>query len=207
MFVWAFTVLIALLIISAYFLTLGNDITFSYLLDEISGRIFIAQVAGVFMTLSVFPDKFNFIGLDGINIWATAFDFPQSEGVPRIVMRYFWPTEVDSGLLGYMSSYFPSEAYGNFGVLGVLIAPFFVGMITIAYIAIFMRLRNVHLGSALVIYIIFNLPYTSNFTAFYYNPGLLLLIFSIVIFDSLTTPKSFAPDGLRKSDRSTKNLI
>lgn len=173
------------LLVIAYIATFGDHVDTAYLVSEISGRIFIAQVAGVFMTISAFPDKIPFVGLDGIGVLSNIFGFVQSEGAPRLVMSYFWPKEVDLGLLGFMSSYFPAEAYGNFGLPGVLVAPVIVGVVTAAYLAIFVRLRNPHLGTACIVYIIFNLPFTSNFSYFYYSPGLLLLVVFVVMFDRL----------------------
>jgi oligosaccharide repeat unit polymerase len=172
-------------IILAYRLTIGEHVDATYLVSEITGRIFIAQVAGVFMTLSVFPEPIPFVGFDGIGIFAKLFDYAQNEGSPRLVMSYFWPKEVELGLNGFMSSYFPAEAYGNFGVTGVLLAPFIVGIVTVAYIFIFIRLRNPHLGAACIVYIIFNLPFTSNFSFFYYSPGLWILTVFIVSSDKI----------------------
>lgn len=169
-------------LILAYRITFGDYVNGSYLVSEITGRIFIAQVAGVFMTLSVFPEIIPFVGFDGIGFFAKLFDYAQNEGSPRLVMSYFWPKEVELGLNGFMSSYFPAEAYGNFGVTGVLLAPFIVGITTVAYISIFIRLRNPHLGAACILYIIFNLPFTSNFAFFYYSPG--LWIFTLFIWSS-----------------------
>ena len=183
--IFAGAMFLFVLLVIAYIATFGDHVHTAYLVSEISGRIFIAQVAGVFMTISAFPDKIPFVGLDGIGVLANMFGFVQSEGAPRLVMSYFWPKEVDLGILGFMSSYFPAEAYGNFGLPGVLVAPVIVGVVTAAYFAIFVRLRNPHIGTACIVYIIFNLPFTSNFSYFYYSPGLLLLVVFVVMFDRL----------------------
>jgi hypothetical protein len=172
-------------VILAYIVTFGDHVDASYLADEISGRILIAQVAGVFMTLSAVPDAIPFVGLTGIRVIADAFGYIQSEGSPRLIMSFFWPKEVGAGLLGFMSSYFPAEAYGNFGFAGVLLAPLVVGLVFICYMSFFMRLHNPHLGAASVVFIIFHLPLTSNFSYFYYSPGLILLAAVIFAIDKI----------------------
>jgi hypothetical protein len=181
---WAQTLsflLLACLLVVTYLLTLGFDRTVWFFVDEIMGRILIAQVAGVFMTLSVFPEQYDFVLFSGIGVFSDAFGGPQSEGSPRIVMQHFRPIEVAAGLLGYKSSFYVAEAYGNFGAVGVLISPFIVGGVTAFYFIFFRRFQNKHLGVAGVTFIAFNLPYTSNFSAFYYNPGLWILLLILLL--------------------------
>ncbi len=180
------------LLVGIYFLVLGTDRTVMELTEEILGRIFVAQVAGVFMTLSIFPSQYEFIGLTGIGLISDAFGGLQSSGSPRIVMEHFRPNEVSLGLLGYKSSFFVAEAYGNFGLLGVILSPFLVGALTAIYQTFFMKFKNLSLGVAGLIYVIFNLPYTSNLTAFYYNPGLWILLFVLMLLGNITLrPRPF----------------
>lgn len=173
--------LIGGLLVGTYLLTLGTDLTPSYFVEEILGRILVAQVAGVFMTLSIFPMEYDFVLFSGIGALSDAFGGSQSVGSPRMVMQHFRPVEVAAGLLGYKSSYFVAEAYGNFGLIGVLFSPFIVGAITSFYFTILKRFQNPNLAIAGITYITFNLPYTSNFTAFYYNPGLWILLLILLV--------------------------
>ena len=43
------------------------------------------------------------------------------------IMKYFYPYEFKEGKTGSMPTIFWGDMYGNFGLLGVLIPPFFVG--------------------------------------------------------------------------------
>lgn len=175
-----FCLLLVCLLVVIYVLTLGADRTTSFFVEEILGRILIAQVAGVFMSLSVFPQYDDFVLFSGIGVLMDAFGGIQSEGAPRIVMEHFRPVEVAAGLLGYKSSFYVAEAYGNFGFIGVLFAPFIVGVFTSLYFVFFQKFQNKHLGVAGITFIAFNLPYTSNFSAFYYSPGLWILLLSLL---------------------------
>ena len=188
--------LIGVLLVGTYIVTMGTNLSSAYLVTEIIGRIFIAQVAGVFMTLSIFPMEYDFVLFSGIGVLSDAFGGSQSVGSPRMVMEYFRPVEVAAGLLGYKSSYFIAEAYGNFGAIGVILSPFFVGAITSFYFVIFKRFKNPNLAIAGITYITFNLPFTSNFTAFYYNPGLWILLFILLIAGNLKIT-------LRRKDNGT----
>lgn len=178
-------ILIGSLLVGTYIVTLGTGLPAIFFVEEIIGRILIAQVAGVFMTLSIFPAEYDFVFFSGIGVLSDAFGGSQSVGSPRIVMEYFRPSEVTAGLAGYKSSFFVAEAYGNFGVIGVLLSPFIVGGLTSFYIAIFKRFKNPNLAIAGITYIVFNLPYTSNFTAFYYNPGLWILLLILLVIGNL----------------------
>ncbi|MBK57149.1 MAG: hypothetical protein CMC84_07685 [Flavobacteriaceae bacterium] len=177
--------LIGSLLVGTYLVTFGTDLPVEYFVEEIMGRIFIAQVAGVFMTLSIFPSEYDFVFFSGIGVLSDAFGGSQSAGSPRMVMEHFRPTEVAAGLLGYKSSYFVAEAYGNFGIIGMLLSPFIVGAITSLYFAILKKFKNQNLAIAGITYITFNLPYTSNFASFYYNPGLWILLLILLVAGNL----------------------
>jgi hypothetical protein len=184
-------ILLLLVLALSYRFTIGDHVDGAYLLREISGRIFVAQVAGVFMTLSAFPENIPFVGFTGIRLISSIFGFTQSEGSPRLVMSFFWPAEVDLGLLGYMSSYFPAEAYGNFGWPGAIVAPVIVGLSTVLYTAALLQLRNAHLRRAAVVFLLFNLPFTSNYSYFYYSPGLTILTIFLLICDRMSLVRLF----------------
>jgi hypothetical protein len=176
------------LLVGTYLVTLGTDLPVEYFVEEIFGRILVAQVAGVFMALSIFPTEYDFVFFSGIGVLSDAFGGSQSAGSPRIIMEHFRPTEVAEGLSGYMSSYFVAEAYGNFGIIGVLLSPLIVGLITAIYFAILKKFQNPNLAIAGITYIAFNLPFTSNFASFYYNPGLwIVLIILLLAGNSMMT--------------------
>ena len=177
------------LLFAVYLAVLGTDRTFAFYFQEILGRIVIAQVAGVFMTLSIFPVEYEFILFSGIGVLSDIVGFEQSLGSPRIVMQHFRPAEVEMGLLGYKSSYFMAEAYGNFGYVGLLLSPFMVGIVTALYFSLFIRFQNGHLAIAGITYLTFNLPFTSNFVPFYYNPGLWILLVILTFAGNLRTKK------------------
>tara|TARA_B110000003_G_scaffold274244_1_gene313770 strand:- start:13054 stop:14349 length:1296 start_codon:yes stop_codon:yes gene_type:complete len=173
------------LLVGTYIVALGTDRTALSLAQEIIGRILIAQVAGVFMTLSIFPAEYEFVLFSGIGVLTDAFGGVQSDGSARIVMQHFRPKEVELGLLGYMSSYFIAEAYGNFGALGVLFSPFIVGAVTAFIFTILRRFHNANLAIATITYVAFNLPYTSNFVAFYYSPGIWILLLILIVLGNM----------------------
>lgn len=173
------------LLLGIYLVAFGMDRPIIFLVQKIIERILIAQVSGVFMTLSIFPVPHDFILFSGIGILSDAFGGTQSDGSARIVMEHFRPVEVELGLLGYMSSFFIAEAYGNFGIIGVLISPFIIGVVTAAYFTILSRFQNFNLAIAGITYMTFNLPFTSNFVAFYYNPGIWILLTLLIVLGNI----------------------
>jgi len=177
------------LLLFFYLLTLGFDRPFSYFINEILGRIFLAQVSGVYLSLYTFPHYHDFIGFSGLSLFASALSLHPSDGVGRVLMSLYWPLEVKQGLLGYLSSYFPSEAYGNYGFSGLLLSPFIVALSTSLLTFLSLSFRNYHLGSSVFVYSLFNLPFTSSFVPFFYNPGLLFLLLILFSFDRISTVK------------------
>lgn len=112
--------LLALTIVSIlYLLTYGEKVTgASYLRDIIVHRT-MTQSAGSVMAFDYFS-KFDFKGLSGIsrvlaNMVGESFSSPYSD-----IIKYYVPENADTS--GAMSSFVTGEAYGLFGVVGVIIS-------------------------------------------------------------------------------------
>lgn len=99
------------------------------------GRILFTQVATLFLHIDAFPQKIPFLnGASFSSKFKWIFENASFQRSGRIVMEIYSPEAVAEGTAGVMNTLFVGEAYANFGIIGVLVAPIIFGVI----IAIFM---------------------------------------------------------------------
>ena len=144
-------------------------------------RVLIAQVVGVFTSFQLFPDVEPFVGLQGLKIYSAVIGAEQSEGVSRLMMIHANPEGIKAGIAGFMVSLFISEAWGNFGILGLLIAPIYVGFVVQFLYIFLLKKEKTPIILALTVFLILYWPVTSLLGKFYYNPALIIFISLIYI--------------------------
>ena len=102
----------------------------------------------------------------------------------RIVMEIFNPAAVEAGVAGVMNTLFIGEAYANWGVPGVLLAPLFVAFSLSLSLAILLRFRKspVSLTLYIALFNTFTGALQGGFVDFLYN---FTAIFVIIAFLAL----------------------
>lgn len=120
------------LIAAGYSLTTEKDMLgqiFSYD-SALWGRIFITEYGGYLLSLELFPDIITqptwYIGMPSFIL--DFFKLPNEESA-RLLMKYINPEGVALGEANLISSYYLAEAWANYGLAGLLIAPFVVGIV------------------------------------------------------------------------------
>lgn len=127
LFAWGIGLLI--IIFAAYIFISGHKLEHLLRFDSvIMYRLFVGQIGGYFLSLEWFPDIITestlFVGLPSIFQDALNLEIKESA---RLLMEYFNPTGVQSGIAGLMNSYFLGEAWANYSYLGLLVSPIIVG--------------------------------------------------------------------------------
>ncbi|MBE0471796.1 MAG: hypothetical protein IBX55_20090 [Methyloprofundus sp.] len=180
---YAFGLVAFVLILSAYFLIM--DVVdplalFSYN-SGIGGRILLSQAAGTYFAFEHFPSSHDFIGFASLsNFFNNIFGLEASDRAARILMTIFNPKAVEAGLAGVMNSLFIAEAWANFGLFGVIIAPLYVGFIIQVIFMFFLRSRKTPLMLGLLAYLSYSFPVTGGFNDFFYNAGLMIVFFIFI---------------------------
>lgn len=133
-------------------------------------RIAFAQMAGTYFSLEIFPDRHPFILFSSTSKALTEFltgDHSESYG---IVMMNFWdPVGVATGSAGHMSTVFMGEAWANFGLFGLILAPMWVGgVVQIVHRWFLNRPRSVILLAFYSYFSVFSFNYVSELIGFYY---------------------------------------
>ena len=156
--------------------------------EGISGRILLSQSAGTFFSFDIFPVQNNFLGFSSFsNVISEIFSIDKSDRSARIIMSIIMPSAIDDGTGGVINSLFVGEAWANFGLIGVLLSPFWVGfVIQWSYISI-LRSKKTPIFLALMVYLTLKWPITGGFNDFIYNAGIVMmfLVFSLIIFFSI----------------------
>ena len=167
-------------------------------------RVLISQVVGVFISFEVFPSIEGFVGLSGLSIYSTSFGTEQSEAVSRILMQYANPEGVEAGVAGFMVSLFVSEAWGNFGILGLLISPIYTGFIIQLLYILLLKQKKTPITISLIVFMALYWPITSLFGKFYYNPEIkiLLLLFVVVYYGGKFMKRNYG----KRSSNNNSNL-
>ena len=181
--VYWFGLLALLMLVVSYWLVgkvTDPAVLFSYN-TGIGGRILLSQAAGTYYAFEHFPATREFIGFSSLSSFGTAvFGLPPSERSARIMMMIFNPVGVEEGSVAVMNSLFIAEAWANFGLLGVLIAPIYVGLFIQAVFLFFLRSKKTPVLLGVFAYLSLRLPVTGGFNDFIYSPGLVNIAFMFV---------------------------
>ena len=93
------------------------------------GRIIFTQIATLFLHFDAFPARHPFLCGASFNGWMSLL-IPNAEGLRsgRVVMSIYNAQGVADKTAGVMNTVFIGEAYANFGIMGVIIAPVVFGI-------------------------------------------------------------------------------
>ena len=158
------------------------SILFSYN-TGILGRIFLSLAAGTYFTFDLFPSKIDFIGIKSIsNVLNWVLGMENIERSARLIMETINPKAVELGTGGVYNTLFVAEAWANFGKIGLLFSPFYVGAIIQIQYLIFLRLPKTPLLMGLYSFLCLRTSgVTGGFNEFIYNGAVLTLIVVMII--------------------------
>jgi len=151
-------------------------------------RIITGQVLNYYYCLDIFPDVYSHIGFSSAGrLMHQLFRLEYSKDYGLIVMEYYDPINVEQGLVGHASTFFMGEAWANFGLIGVIVAPVYVGLFIQACYICFLKLKKtpIHVAAYAFISIRVIRATLTGFIGFYYPVGhvlsLLMLLCWVVL--------------------------
>lgn len=175
---------IVLLVIGMY-LTVGKyNGNFLSLSNGPVSRVIITQPGTLLLHFDAFPNKAPY--LKGHSFPKIArFIFGDGEyGIRsgRKVMEIYNSDAINAGTAGVMSTIFIGEAYANFGIFGVFIAPILVGIILSSAMCIYLQSRKNPLNVCLYLetIIIVSTVTQAGFIDFIYNISFIFVLIFIV---------------------------
>ena len=178
--------------------------------DIVSGRVVTGQLVGYYYCLDVFPAVMPHIGFDSTGqIIHTILGLPFSQDYGRLVMEYYDPVGIQQGIAGHMTTFYQGEAWANFGLPGLLIAPLFVGFFLQSIFIYYIRSPKTPILVAYFSYIPSSLTTLSSFMGFYYPYGHIQFIVIILFWVYLSRVfRWFSQVGPEvESDNDRKSVI
>lgn len=147
----------------------------------IGGRILLSQVSGTFFAFEQFPAVHDFIGFSSLSSFISeAMGIADSERSAIVMAKIFNPAGAEEGSPVVMNSLFVAEAWANFGLIGVLIAPVYVGMFIQLVFLFFLRSRKTPVLVGVLAYLSLRLPVTGGINDFIYAPSLATIAVLVV---------------------------
>ena len=178
-------ILACISIVAMYIFIMGfSDISpfLSYKTGPI-GRIFIGQIKGFYEALYIFPNSHDFILGRGVSHYISSFFGVAciENSSARIVAEFMRPDDMRLGIAGVNNTLFIGDAWANFGLIGLLLAPLYVGgLIEIIYL-FFLKSKKTPLLLGLFTYFSWHNYVTSDFMCYIFNRTVFALVMIIFI--------------------------
>lgn len=161
--------------------------------DIVYGRIFTGQLVSYYYCLNIFPDIYPHIGLGSTGMMLhrlLGLEYIKDYGI--LVMEYYDPIGVQQGIAGHATTFFMGEAWANFGLLGMIIAPLYVGFFIQTFYVFFLKVKKTPIYIAVYAFLVYSFSILSGLKGFYYPAWLfqtLFILFCLILFGSLFEKK------------------
>lgn len=168
------------LVFYSYMMDYDSNILFIKLIE----RVFVAQVVAVFGAYELYPEIYPFAGFNSISYFNTleVRDVAASE-----ILTHFYNEMRDWGAWNVNGLYI-HEAWSNWGVVGLIFAPIYAGLINGVFVRFIMSIKKSPLSLGVFSFMSGNLGYfLTGFNGFVFNLQYLsvLVVFLLAWFFSI----------------------
>lgn len=167
--------------------------------EALWGRAVFGQLMCSYMCFDIFPDLHPHLWFSTTGRFihkVLGLTYRPDYGI--IVMSFFRPAMVEAGIAGHATTVFIGEAWANFGLLGILLGPLWVGFFIQLFYIFFLKLKKTPFNLALYVQFTILMPILSGVKGFYYPVWILqylMLIFILLFVASIL--KSFPKKSFR----------
>lgn len=150
-----------------------------------SGRVLFSQIAGTFFSIEFFDNIRSFIGFNSFSRLVENFGFSYSERSGRLIMEIINPSGIAEGTAGVQNSLFIGEAWANFGLVGLLISPIYVGFVIATLFYLLLRLPKTPLFIGVYVFFSYKTALIGGFNDYIYNIAYLsifIILFVLLIY-------------------------
>ncbi len=170
----------------SYMLFYRDLVDGGWLLDRLSERIFVAQMSSVPLCAAEYPRYSPFIGFGSLDsiLNKPLGIVPELRASELLMVKYF-PGLASSG--GWnVNGFFIHEAWANFGLGGVALAPFLVGAIHSSSVLLFTHLRKSPAMVGLFAYFSADITlFITGLNRYIFNTGLVHIIALVLLIEVL----------------------
>ena len=179
-YLFAFGALGLICIFLQYKYIMGYNTNFFTIRSGPGGRIFMTQIATLFLHIQAFPEQIPYLnGASLPTVLAKLAGIPDSwVRSGREVMKLYNPAAVSDGTAGSMNAFFIGEAYANWGTAGALAAPVIIGIHFSVAFTLLLKMKKTPLSIMLYIALFQMLTgaLQGGFVDYLYNIGIILTI-------------------------------
>lgn len=150
----------------------------------IVGRIILSQISGLYDCFYIYPTFHDHLGCTTLSSYLSyLFDIECNERAARINMEVLYPEMVNLDMVGVGNTLFIGEAWANWGVLGVLLSPLYVGFLLGGFYKILLSMRKYPLLLGIYGYYCSKSSITGGINDYIYNAlSVILIIILVVVF-------------------------
>ena len=168
------TVIFVLLLMFSLFY--GNSMEEA--VDALISRLFVAQVAGSFLSMEYFGNQANFKYFDAVlfRLYTLLGNVPTMQASEELVF-YYYPELFNGNLWRNVNSFIVQGAWANFGWIGIFLAPVWCAILI--YSGCLFIVNRAKTSASLAVYTysaIFMFSLSTNFNNFIYSSGFLLTV-------------------------------
>jgi len=182
---WKFFIaflIIAILGIFLLFVLVVRGTNLEFVLIFLFNRIFFDQISGTFLMLQIFPDVYNHLGFSSLSRpLSSIFIGSYSEPATRLVMEYAFPAATEKGLMNLLSTLFIGEAWANFGWIGIIISPVYIGMLAGSFYYFILRSKKTPILLGFLAFFSFKVNLVSQFNQYIYNSTVFALVIIFIV--------------------------
>lgn len=178
-----------LIILWFYYGIFGYEGSLFTLSNGPMSRLLISQVATLFLHIQAFPTLSPYLeGASMPRIWGEILGL-RSSGVRsgRVVMELFNPAGVANGTAGVMNTFFIGEAYANWGIFGILLAPIYVGFLYsfVTYYFLKQKKTPLAIGTYLIVFVNFSQILLGGFVDYLYPLPIIIMLTLVLVISIL----------------------
>ncbi|WP_279145512.1 O-antigen polymerase [Photobacterium carnosum] len=158
----------------------------------IQDRIIIAQQIAIYGSLDHYHDLFGNIGFHSLsNIVTKLFNVNLVLPASSVLMGIYYPGMLENG--GWnVNGMFIYEAWSNFGIIGLLLGPIWVMLLSFIFLIIVFKLPKTPFNIAIYTYGTINITYfLTSFNAYIYNSDWIVFSLIYVIYYILSNVFNF----------------
>lgn len=176
------------------YLMINRNIDLNYMLSPyqggLVGRIMVSQVSPLYRHLELFPSVYPHIGFNSLSSF---IGDPEQKRSARIVMEHVMPTWVANGYGDQLNTSYLGEAWANFGYIGLILAPLWIGFVKGYLIGILIKAPKSPIVVSFLAVISVKTSINSGINDYIYNSifwgFIIILIFTISMITLLKVSK------------------
>lgn len=170
------------LIVGMYVVLSSFDVDTLFVVNQgIIGRLTLSSNAGVFVSFELFPQNHDFLGFSTFSSFlSNLFGTPLNERSARLVMEFVNPEGVEEGIAGVFNSLFVSEAWANWGIIGLLLSPLYVGFIIQCLYIFLLFNRKTPIFMGLLVFYTIRCSINGGINDYIYNISTLIMVIVVV---------------------------